>query len=95
MAQFFVLVVAPFTDVRAGQREGSHVEAAATSRHYTHDEARCPACAARHLVGTVSLATRRIGAPPPLQTEPTFVAPYVEPAGRRSTTSPRAPPVAG
>src|SRR6266542_1448787 len=48
-AQTF-LIASPLAEGRLGHDAIAHVEAAGTSLHHAHDEARCAACVSQHLL---------------------------------------------
>ena len=95
LVQLFGIGFAAFGDTGAQSGLGPHVERQGTSDHYTHDEANCPSCAVRHLVGTVVASARatpvspvRTAAASPQATLPAAVR-------HRTPAVPRAPPLPG
>jgi hypothetical protein len=92
LAQFDLMAVAPFADANEGKSAPAHVEAYGTTTHYAHDEANCPLCVARQLVGRTELEVRL---PLPLEHPSGIIASVELPSislDRYSVASPRAPP---
>jgi len=75
-----------------GQSTASHVEQSGTSRHFAHNEATCPACQARSMMG----ATHHAAAPAELHATvapaPVALARVVAWSEPAAQTRPRAPP---
>jgi hypothetical protein len=61
-----VVALSPIIDGRLGQGAGMHVESTGLTRHYAHEEATCPTCAAQSIHAPAIVPPRL---PRPLQTE--------------------------
>jgi hypothetical protein len=91
-AQSVASLLAPAAEARASRSAPTHVEAAGTHQHHSHNPADCAACIALQLTGIPQrppaegevVAERRTVAPPP--------APHVASASRLDDRHSRAPP---
>jgi hypothetical protein len=93
LVQLFVSAVVPFAETRASSKLGAHIEQP-VERHYTHDDANCSACTARHLTGTAPVPAPPPTVAPRFTTRPAESKRLAPDNERRDPLTARAPPAA-